>query len=323
MRHITKRFPGVLANDDITFSVLKGEIHALLGENGAGKTTLMNILYGLYRPDAGEICVNSQKVDITEPNDAIALGIGMIHQHFMLIPPFTVAENVVLGIEPQKNLLLDREKAAKDVQEISQKYGLTVDPRAKIQDLSVGIEQRVEILKALYRGAEILILDEPTAVLTPQEVEELFKVMKSLKEEGKTIIFITHKLKEPMAICDRITVLRKGKLVGTVLTEKTDISSLARMMVGRDVCLVVEKPPHPAGGTVMEVENLEAYNDRDIKALRGINLVLRKGEILGIAGVEGNGQLELAETLTGLRKVSAGKILINGQDMTNRSARDI
>lgn len=323
MRHITKRFPGVVANDDITFSVLKGEVHALLGENGAGKTTLMNILYGLYQPNAGEICVNNQKVDITEPNDAIALGIGMIHQHFMLIPPFTVAENVVLGIEPQKTLLLDREKAIKDVEEISQKYGLTVDPRAKIQDLSVGIEQRVEILKALHRGAEILILDEPTAVLTPQEVEELFKVMKSLKEEGKTIIFITHKLKEPMATCDRITVLRKGKSVGTVFTEKTNIASLARMMVGRDVCLVVEKSPHPPGDTVMKIEGLEAYNDRGIKALRGINLELRKGEILGIAGVEGNGQLELAEALTGLRKAAAGTILINGQNMTNRSARDI
>ena len=323
MHHITKRFPGVLANDDITFSVSKGEIHALLGENGAGKTTLMNVLYGLYRPDSGEIYVNGKKVDITEPNDAISLGIGMIHQHFMLIPPFTVAENVVLGIEPEKNFLLDKEKAVRDVREISRKYGLTVDPEAKIQDLSVGIEQRDEILKALHRGAEILILDEPTAVLTPQEVEELFKVMKSLKEEGKTIIFITHKLKEPMATCDRITVLRKGKLVGTVQTEKTDISSLARMMVGREVCLVVEKPPHQRGETVMEVEGLEAYNDRGVRALKGVTLKLQKGEILGIAGVEGNGQLELAETLTGLRKVSAGKILVHGENMTNCPPRDI
>ncbi len=323
MHHITKRFPGVLANDDITFSVSKGEIHALLGENGAGKTTLMNVLYGLYQPDSGEIYVNGKKEDITEPNDAIDLGIGMIHQHFMLIPPFTVAENVVLGIEPEKNFLFDQKKAIKDVEEISRKYGLTVDPRAKVQDLSVGIEQRVEILKALHRGAEILILDEPTAVLTPQEVEELFKVMRSLKEEGKTIIFITHKLKEPMATCDRITVLRKGKSVGTVQTENTDIASLARMMVGREVCLVVEKPPHRHGETVMEVEGLEAFNDRGVKALRGINLKLRKGEILGIAGVEGNGQLELAETLTGLRKASAGKIVVHGKDVTGRSPRDI
>lgn len=323
MHHITKHFPGVLANDDITFSVFKGEIHALLGENGAGKTTLMNILYGLYQSDSGEIYVNGKKVDITEPKDAIALGIGMIHQHFMLIPPFTIAENVVLGIEPKKNLLLDRERAINDVKEISQKYGLIVDPTAKVQDISVGIEQRVEILKALYRGAEILILDEPTAVLTPQEVEELFKVMRSLKGEGKTIIFITHKLKEPMATCDRITVLRKGKLVGTVETEKTDIASLAKMMVGREVCLVVEKLPHQTGETVMEVKGLEAYNDSGVKALRGINLTLQKGEILGIAGVEGNGQLELAETLTGLRKVTAGKIRIHGKDMTNAPARDI
>lgn len=323
MQNITKRFPGVVANDDITFSVLKGEIHGLLGENGAGKTTLMNILYGLYEPDSGEIYVHNQKADISEPSDAISLGIGMIHQHFMLIPPFTVAENVVLGIEPLRGLLLDREKAAKEVQEISHKYGLAVDPNVKVQELSVGIEQRVEILKALYRGAEILILDEPTAVLTPQEGEELFKVMKSLKEEGKTIIFITHKLKEPMATCDRITVLRKGKLVGTVLAEKTDISSLARMMVGRDVCFEVEKRPHPYGSTVMEVKELEVYNDRGIKALQGVNLVLRKGEILGIAGVEGNGQLELVETLTGLRKAATGKILIKGRDMINHSARDI
>ncbi len=323
MRHITKRFPGVLANDDITFSVLKGEIHALLGENGAGKTTLMNILYGLYKQDSGDIYLNGQKVDITEPNDAIRLGIGMIHQHFMLIPPFTVAENVVLGIEPEKNFLLDREKAVKDVERISQKYGLTVDPKAKIQDVSVGIEQRVEILKALYRGAEILILDEPTAVLTPQEVGELFKIMRSLKEEGKTIIFITHKLKEPMATCSRITVLRKGTLVGTVDTGKTDISHLAKMMVGREVIMEVEKPPHQPGEPVMTVKELEAYNDLGIKALRGINLRLRKGEILGIAGVEGNGQLELVETLTGLRKASAGKILIHGEEMTNHSARNI
>jgi ABC-type uncharacterized transport system ATPase subunit len=322
MQHITKRFPGVLANNDITFSVRKGEIHALLGENGAGKTTLMNVLYGLYQPDSGEISVNGNPVAITSPNDAISLGIGMIHQHFMLVPPFTVAENVVLGVEPETHFLFDRKKAERDVEEISRRYGLTVDPRAKVQDISVGIEQRVEILKALYRGAEILILDEPTAVLTPQEVEELFKVMKSLREEGKTIIFITHKLKEPMATCDRITVLRKGQLVGTVHTEKTDIANLARMMVGREVCLVVEKPPHPTKEAVMRVQNLEAYNDRGVKALQGITLELRKGEILGIAGVEGNGQLELAETVTGLRSPSAGKILVNGEDLTHCSARD-
>jgi ABC-type uncharacterized transport system ATPase subunit len=323
MRNITKRFPGVVANKNITFSVKKAEIHALLGENGAGKTTLMNILYGLYQQDSGEIFVNGQKVDITEPNDAINLGIGMIHQHFMLIPPFTVAENVVLGIEPRKRFLFDKKKAEKDVQTISKKYGFAVDPTAKVQDISVGVEQRVEILKALYRGAEILILDEPTAVLTPQEVEELFKVMKSLKKEGKTIIFITHKLKEPIAICDRITVLRRGELTGTVITEKTDIGTLAEMMVGRSVCLEVVKPPHPAGDVVMRTENLEAYNDRGIKAVKGVTLTIQKGEILGIAGVEGNGQSELVETITGLRKASSGKLYINGQDMTNATSREI
>ena len=323
MRHITKQFPGVLANDDITFTVFNGEIHALLGENGAGKTTLMNILYGLYQPDSGEIYLKDQKVQITGPEDAITLGIGMIHQHFMLIPPFTVAENVVLGIEPKKNIFLDREKALQDVEDISKRYGLTVDPQARIQDLSVGIEQRVEILKALYRGAEVLILDEPTAFLTPQEVEELFDVMKSLKEEGKTIIFITHKLKEPMATCDRITVLQKGRLVGTVEPEKTDINSLARMMVGREVILEVDKPPHPPGSVVMEIHALETYNDRGTKALKGIDLELRKGEILGIAGVEGNGQLELVESLCGLRPVTSGKILIHGVDLTNRPTREI
>jgi simple sugar transport system ATP-binding protein len=323
MRHITKQFPGVIANDDITFTVVSGEIHALLGENGAGKTTLMNILYGLYEPDSGDILIHGQPVHITGPEDAISLGIGMIHQHFMLIPPFTVAENVILGIEPKKNLFLDNEKAIQDVIDISKKYGLVVDPQARVQDLSVGIEQRVEILKALYRGAEVLILDEPTAFLTPQEVEELFGVMKSLKEEGKTIIFITHKLKEPMATCDRITVLQKGRLVGTVKPEKTDVKSLARMMVGREVILDVKKPPHPPGAVVMEIDSLEAYNDRGIKALRGIDLALNKGEILGIAGVEGNGQLELVECLCGLRQVTSGTISVNGVDVTHESTRDI
>lgn len=323
MRNITKRFPGVVANKDITFSVQKGEIHALLGENGAGKTTLMNILYGLYQQDSGDIYVNGKKVTITEPNDAISLGIGMIHQHFMLIPPFTVAENVVLGIEPKKRFFFNKKKAEKDVHKISKKYGFAVDPTAKIQDISVGVEQRVEILKALYRGAKILILDEPTAVLTPQEVDELFKVMKSLKKEGKTIIFITHKLKEPIAICDKITVLRRGELTGTVTTEETDTSMLAEMMVGREVCLEVEKPPHPSGDIVMRTNNIEAYNDRGIKAVKGITLDIKKGEILGIAGVEGNGQSELVETITGLRKISAGKLFIKGKDMTNSPSRDI
>jgi simple sugar transport system ATP-binding protein len=323
MRHITKRFPGVIANDDITFTVVPGEIHALLGENGAGKTTLMNILYGLYEADSGDVFIHGQPAHITGPEDAISLGIGMIHQHFMLIPPFTVAENVILGVEPQKNLFLDNEKAIQDVMDISKKYGLTVDPQARVQDLSVGIEQRVEILKALHRGAEVLILDEPTAFLTPQEGEELFAVMKSLKEEGKTIIFITHKLKEPMATCDRITVLQKGRLVGTVTPEKTNVKSLARMMVGREVILDITKSPHPSGAVVMEINGLETYNDRGTKALRGIDLILKKGEILGIAGVEGNGQLELVESLCGLRTVTSGTITVDGVNVTNKSARDI
>lgn len=320
IKNITKRFPGVLANDRINLEIEGGEIHGLLGENGAGKTTLMNIIYGLVKPDEGEIYLDSKMVEINSPKDAISLGIGMIHQHFMLIPTLTVAENVVLGIEPTRGIFFDKEKAIDVVSKISQKYSLKVNAKALIQDISVGIEQRVEILKALYRGAEILILDEPTAVLTPQEVLELFKIMKSLKEQNKTIIFITHKLKEPLAICDRITVLRRGRVVGTVLRGKTNMRELARMMVGREVILEVEKKEIKKGKRILKVENLRA-KDRGVDVLKGISFELYEGEILGIAGVEGNGQKELAEVLTGLRKVYEGRTEFLGKDVTNKPSR--
>lgn len=322
MRGITKIFPGVVANEDINFALKKGEIHALLGENGAGKTTLMKILYGLYSPTSGSIHVNEQKVEITSPNKAIALGIGMVHQHFMLVQPFTVAENIVLGSEPSKVAgILNMDEAIKKVEEISNKYGLIVDPRAKIQDISVGMQQRVEILKALYRGADILILDEPTAVLTPQEVKELIAIMDKLTAQGKSIIFITHKLKEVKAISDRVTVIRRGKVIGTVNTDNVDTRELARMMVGRDVILEVEKEPAKPGDVVLKVENLQAQNDRGLPALRGTTFEVRGGEILGIAGVDGNGQAELTEVLTGLRPLLKGTIQLKGEEISRKSTK--
>lgn len=323
LRKITKEFPGVLANDSVDFQLEKGEIHALLGENGAGKTTLMKCLYGLYQPDAGEIYINGEKVDVTSPNIAIEHGIGMVHQHFMLVPPFTVAENIVLGSEPRRRGMLDEKRAIEDVERLSERYGLNVDPRARVQDISVGMQQRVEILKALYRGADILILDEPTAVLTPQEVEELIEIMKSLTEEGKSIIFITHKLKEVKAISDRVTVIRRGRVIDTVPTDSATTSDLARMMVGREVVLRVEKGPAHPGEVILEVENLKAKNDRGLLALNGTTFSVRRGEILGIAGVDGNGQSELTEVLTGLRELEEGRILFKGKDITNFSTRDI
>ncbi|AZR72434.1 ABC transporter ATP-binding protein [Anoxybacter fermentans] len=321
MKGITKVFPGVVANDNINFELKKGEIHALLGENGAGKTTLMKILYGLYRPTSGEIYVNGKRVDIDSPNKAIELGIGMVHQHFMLIPPFTVAENIVLGSEPAQMGVLDTEEMIRQVEEISDRYGLSVDPRAKVQDISVGMQQRVEILKALYRGADILILDEPTAVLTPQEVQELIAIMDKLTEQGKSIIFITHKLKEVKAISDRVTVIRRGKVIDTVNTEDVDTHELARMMVGREVILEVEKEPAKPGETILKVENLHALNDRGLPALRGVSFEVRAGEILGIAGVEGNGQSELTEVLTGLRPLTEGSIEFRGEEVSRLTTR--
>ena len=316
-RGITKRFPGVLANDRIDLAVGKGEIHGLLGENGAGKTTLMNLLYGLYQPDAGEILVRGQSVRFEGPHDAIAQGIGMVHQHFMLIPVFTVGENLMLGNELTRGPFLDKTGAERKALELSQRYGLKIDPTARIEDIPVGIQQRVEILKALYRQAEILILDEPTAVLTPQEVEELYAVMRTLRQQGHTIIFITHKLREVLTICDRVTVLRDARVVGTHDVGQVSEAALARMMVGRDVLLRIDRPPATSGRPVLEVRDLRVRNNRGLIAVDGISFEVCAGEIVGIAGVEGNGQTELVEALTGLRRVEAGKVLIDGQDCTN------
>jgi len=324
LRDITKRFPGVLANDHINLTLNEGEILALLGENGAGKTTLMNVLYGLYTPDEGEIIIRGEKVEIHNPNDAIEHGIGMVHQHFMLVPVFTVTENVMLGVESVKNgIFLDRKTAAERIREISQRFGLRVDPHAVVENLPVGVQQRVEIIKVLYREADILIFDEPTAVLTPQEVEELFKVFRSLVEQGKSLIFITHKLNEVLAIADRIMVLRNGRVAGITTPEEATRESLASMMVGRDVILEVEKPPARLGELVLEVRDLVVQDDRHLVAVKGVSFEVRAGEILGIAGVQGNGQTELVEALTGLRPVVSGSITILGQDVTNAEPRQV
>ncbi|MFN2218452.1 MAG: ABC transporter ATP-binding protein [Anaerolineae bacterium] len=324
LRGITKAFPGVLANDHIDLALQEGEILALLGENGAGKTTLMNILYGLYTPDEGEIYIRDSKVDIRDPDDAIHQGIGMVHQHFMLVPVFTVAENVMLGVESTRaGTLLDREAASKRIREISSRFGLQVDPDALVEDLAVGVQQRVEIIKVLYREANILILDEPTAVLTPQEVEELFKVVHSLVDQGKSVIFITHKLKEVLNIADRITVLRRGRVVGSAAPNETTEQSLAKMMVGREVILSVDKQMAQPGEVVLEVENLRVMDDRGLVAVEGASFQVREGEVLGIAGVQGNGQTELVEALTGLREIEGGSVTILGQDTTRATPRAI
>jgi simple sugar transport system ATP-binding protein len=323
MRSITKQFTLVMANDDVTFEVEKGEIHALVGENGAGKSTLMNILYGLLHPDSGTMAVHGAEVRFSGPSEAIAHGIGMVHQHFMLIPPLTVAENVILGKEPSRGGFVDTAKANKIVSDLSNQYGLKVDPTAKVETLSVGIEQRIEIIKVLYRGADILILDEPTAVLIPQEVDELFEILRSLKNEGKTIIFITHKLQEVMAISDRVTVMRRGKVVGSVATQDTSKQEIANMMVGRQVLFQLERTEANPGEVVLTVEDLKALDNKDLPALKGISLNVRKGEILGIAGVEGNGQTELVEVLTGLRKAENGEVKISGTVVTNHTPRQI
>jgi len=322
MRNITKRFPGVVANDRLHFSVEGSEVHALLGENGAGKTTLMNVLYGLYQPDEGEILVDGRPAHIHSPHDAIELGLGMVHQHFQLVPTFTVAENIVLGMPSRRGPFLDASRHTnRQIQKISDQYGLQVNPESYIWQLSVGEQQRVEILKALYRGARLLILDEPTAVLTPQEAERLFQILATLTDQGKSIILITHKLDEVMAASDRITVLRDGRLVDTVERANTTKSALARMMVGRDVLLKLEKPAVCAGAPALQLQGVSSDDDRGLPALRDISLELCNGEIFGIAGVDGNGQAELEEVVTGLRRVTDGQVLIAGEDITNKPAR--
>ena len=303
MRHVTKSFPGIVANDDVSFDLREGEVHALLGENGAGKSTLMNILYGLYHPDEGEILIKGSPVRLGAPSAAIEAGVGMVHQHFMLIPVMTVAENIVLAEEPTRDgILLDIAEAERRVQEISDRYGLAVDPGARIQDITVGQQQRVEILKALYRDADILVLDEPTAVLTPQEAQELFEVVRQLTARGKSIIFISHKLNEVLEIADRITVLRRGKLIETLPAQGATEESLARLMVGREVLLRVAKTPAQPSETLLEISDLSVYDDRGIEKVRGVTFGVRAGEIVGLAGIDGNGQTELIDAMTGLMR---------------------
>ncbi len=316
MRHITKHFPGVLANDDVSLEARRGEVLALLGENGAGKSTLMNILCGLYQADSGEILVNGQRVEFHSPRDAINAGVGMVHQHFMLVPSQTVAENVILGLN-KVGFVLDTSRIEAEVARIGDEFGLPVDPRAKVWQLSVGEQQRVEIIKLLYRGAQILILDEPTAVLTPQEAEAIFHTLRDMTAAGKTIILISHKLDEVLAIADRITVLRGGRHVATVDNQGLTKSELASLMVGREVLFRIDKPPAQLGEVRLTVENVHALNDKGIPALRGLSLQVRSGEIVGVAGVAGNGQRELAETICGLRPTERGVIDISSRHVTN------
>lgn len=322
MLDITKEFPGIRANEDVTLQVKQGEIHALLGENGAGKSTLMSILFGLYKPEKGTIKVRGKEVTIDSPHVANALRIGMVHQHFKLVDNFTVTENIILGMEPKKSFgRIDIAKAAERVKSISEKYGMSVDPYAKIEDISVGMQQRVEILKMLYREADILIFDEPTAVLTPQEIEDLMKIMRQFSKEGKSIILITHKLKEIKAVADQCTVLRRGKKVGTVAVETVNEKQLAEMMVGREVEFAVEKGNQEPGAPVLEIKGLNVKNARGLAAVKNLSLQVRKGEILGVAGIDGNGQTELIEAITGLKAIESGNILLNGRDLISLPVR--
>lgn len=315
MLDITKTFPGIRANDQVTLQVEKGSIHALLGENGAGKSTLMSILFGLYLPDSGTIKVHGKETRIANPNVANAMGIGMVHQHFKLVHNFTVTENIILGLEPRAGLVIDRKGAARRVREISELYGLQVDPEAKIEDISVGMQQRVEILKMLYRDAEILIFDEPTAVLTPQEIRELMGIMRRLVQEGKTILLITHKLREIKEAADFCTVLRRGKLIGTVAVAETSEQQMAEMMVGREVSFHVEKAPAKPGEVLLQVEHLEVRNAKGLLGVKDLSIEVRAGEILGICGIDGNGQTELIRAITGLAPVERGRILLKGKDI--------
>ena len=322
MLHITKRFPGIIANDDITLQVKKGEIHALLGENGAGKSTLMSVLFGLYQPEEGIIKKDGVEVSIKDPNDANALGIGMVHQHFKLVECFTVLDNIIMGVEPVKCGFLQKKEAREKVLALSEKYGLQIDPDALIEDITVGMQQRTEILKMLYRDNEILIFDEPTAVLTPQEIDELMAIMKNLAAEGKSILFISHKLNEIMAVADRCTVLRKGKCIGTVDTKDTSVEQLSAMMVGRDVSFHVEKKPSQPGEVVLDVEHMTvASKVHKNNAVKDVSLKVRRGEIVCIAGIDGNGQTEFVYGLTGLEPLASGRITLCGQDITKMSIR--
>lgn len=323
MRGITKRFPGIVANDGISLTLRQGEILALLGENGAGKSTLMNILFGLYQPDEGDIAVNGDRVTITNPKTAIRLGLGMVHQHFKLVQPFTVTENIILGLEPRQRLGIHYREAEQEVARLSERYGLHVNPQACVQDISVGMQQRVEIVKTLYRGADILIFDEPTAVLTPQEIQELMDIMRRLVAEDKSIILITHKLKEIMSIADRVTVIRRGKVVDTLTVKETHPDELAAKMVGRQVAFRPDKKPAAPGAPVLSVQNVSAFGPGGLPALNGLSLEVRAGEILGLAGVDGNGQSELIEALSGLRAVNSGRIMLHGSDIANKSPRQI
>jgi ABC-type uncharacterized transport system ATPase subunit len=319
LRGITKRFPGVVANEDVSLTFEPGEVHALLGENGAGKSTLVNVLFGLHRPDEGEVLLDGEPVHFKGPADAIAAGIGMVHQHFKLVPVFTVAENVMLGVEATKGFggFLDRRAARRRVEDLSTRYRLAVDPDATVEDLPVGIQQRVEIVKALFRDARCLILDEPTAVLTPAEIDELLVIVEQLKADGRSIVFISHKLREVLAVADRISVLRRGKVVGTADPKDTDAQKLATMMVGRDVQLVVDREEAKPAATLLEVSDLTVLDDREHAVVDGVSLDVRAGEILAVAGVDGNGQSELVQALTGLRPVAAGSVALGGIDMTD------
>ncbi len=321
---ITKRFPGVVANDNVDLTIEPGSIHALLGENGAGKTTLMNVLYGLYEPTEGRVVIDGTPQEFDSPRDAIDNGIGMIHQHFMLVDTLTITENIVLGNEPRKwgGLAMDRTRAEREVRELSEQYGFDVDPNALVEDVSVGVQQRVEILKALYRGADVLILDEPTAVLTPQEIEDLLSVLDELTAQGKSIIFITHKLGEAMHAADQITVLRDGENVGSVDTDTTNREELAELMVGREVLLETDKEPANPGDVMLNVSGLRITDERDVEQVSGVDVVAREGEVFGIAGVDGNGQSELIEAITGLRSPDEGAISFNGRDVTGMSRRE-
>jgi ABC-type uncharacterized transport system ATPase subunit len=324
MRQITKSFGDLLANDHIDFEVRRGEIHALLGENGAGKTTLMKILYGLFSADDGEIRINGKTATITSPRDAIDLAIGMVHQHFMLIPAFTVAENIILGAEPARHrMLVGTKEAAERVKRLSDQYGLRVDADARVGDISVGMQQRAEILKALYRDADLLILDEPTSVLTPQETAELGATLRELTNRGKSVVFITHKLREVMQFCDRVTVIRRGKKIGTLDIADTDPDQLASMMVGRAVSMTVKKGAPSPGEEVLEVKNVHSRDSRGVQALRGLSLSVRAGEVLGVAGVEGNGQSELVEAIAGLRRIDSGDITLGGRSIANMRPKEI